>query len=407
MDNSKRAYLHKRVKSGKIQLMATVISYIKLAAKMTGRFFTSADIFLLVMSVISSIYGIILISSATNALDSSGYVAQQINALVFGILLFVLFTYIDIDIIAEKSWLLYIFSMLFIFSLFFWGQGDDEHGNNNWLRFWGFGIQPSEVVKVTFVIITAKMLVNYKEKKTLNSVVSLFQILFMFGSIFALLIWVSSDLGSALIFVFMLIIMLFVAGVKLRWFVIGGAAVAAASPLLWRFLEPYQQERIAAVFFPEIYDPDRQDALWQANQSVRAITSGGFEGQGLGNGRLTQSGFIPAQHTDFIFSVAGEELGFIGALLVIALLVTVIVRCFYVGVRSNNTLGLLVCVGMAAKLMAQMIENIGMCLGLLPVVGITLPFFSYGGSSLVTSFAAMGIVSGVKMRPKPIRFRNL
>jgi len=387
--------------------MATVISFVKLAAKTTLRFFQSADVFLLVISLISAIYGIILISSATNSMDSSGFVSQQVGALFFGIALFVLFSYMDIDIIADKSLLLYIFSILFVMTLLFWGEGDDEHGNNNWLRFWGFGVQPSEIVKVTYAIIIAKMLVNYKEKKTLNSVVSLIQIVFVFGSIFGLIIWVSGDLGSAIIFLFMLIVMLFVAGIKLRWFIIGGAATAAASPFLWSMLETYQQVRIAAVFFPEIYDPDRQDALWQANQSVRAITGGGFTGQGLGNGRLTQSGFIFAQHTDFIFSVAGEELGFVGALVVIALLVTIIVRCFYVGVRSNNTLGLLVCVGLAAKFIAQTFENIGMCLGLLPVVGITLPFFSYGGSSLVTCFAAMGIVSGVKMRPKPIRFRNL
>jgi rod shape determining protein RodA len=147
--------------------------------------------------------------------------------------------------------------------------------------------------------------------------------------------------------------------------------------------------------------------LWQAHQSVRAITGGGFTGQGLGNGRLTQSRGIPEQHTDFIFSAAGEELGFLGCLLIIALLVAIITRCFYIGVKSNNPLGLLVCTGLAAKLIAQAFENIGMCLGLLPVIGITLPFFSYGGSSLVTCFAAMGIVSGIKMRPKPIRFRNL
>jgi len=122
---------------------------------------------------------------------------------------------------------------------------------------------------------------------------------------------------------------------------------------------------------------------------------------------LTQSGGIPAQHTDFIFSAAGEELGFVGCMAILILLVAIIIRCVYVGVKSNNALGMLVCVGVAAMLITQTIENVGMALGFMPVIGITLPFFSYGGSSLVTCFVAMGIVSGIKIRPKPIRFRTL
>jgi rod shape determining protein RodA len=374
----------------------------------TLRFLREADLVLLVLSIFSSVYGVILISSATANFGTEGReVYVQIGALLLGIALFVLFSYIDIDIIADKSWLLYIFSMLFIFTLYFWGEGEQDWGNRAWLRFLGIGVQPAEVVKVTFAIIIAKMIVNYKERKSLNSIISLMQILFVFGSIFVLIIWVSADLGSAIIFVFMLATMLFVGGVKLRWFALGAAILAALSPLLWNLMEPYQQNRIRAPFFPDVYDPDRQGVLWQAHQSVRAITGGRWTGQGLGNGRFTQAGFIPEQHTDFVFSVAGEELGFLGCMLIIVLLVAIIVRCFYIGVKSNNPLGLIVCTGLAAKLIAQTFENIGMCLGLLPVIGITLPFFSYGGSSLVTCFAAMGIVSGIKMRPKPIRFRNL
>jgi len=218
-----------------------------------------------------------------------------------------------------------------------------------------------------------------------------------------------SDLGSALVFAFIILLMLYIGDLKLRWFIIGAAVIAALSPLLWNMLEEYQQLRIIAPYFPEEYDPTKQGILWQANQSSIAIGSGGFYGQGLGQGRITQATRlrIPEQHTDFIFSVAGEELGLIGCMLIIILLSVIIVRCFQIGVRSNNPLGLLVCTGVAAKFIVQTFENIGMCLELLPVIGITLPFFSYGGSSLVTCFAALGIVSGVKMRPKPIRFRNI
>jgi len=122
---------------------------------------------------------------------------------------------------------------------------------------------------------------------------------------------------------------------------------------------------------------------------------------------MTQRGLIPAQHTDFIFSAVGEEFGFVGCMIVVILLVVIIIRCIYVGVKSNNSLGMLVCVGLASMFIIQMVENIGMCLALLPVIGITLPFFSYGGSSIVTCFAALGIVSGIKMRPKTARFRTL
>ena len=374
------------------------------------RFFREADIFLFLISLISTIYGIILISSILiNSKTGNGVLYVQIGALGIGVVLFILFSYIDIDIIADKSVFLMVFSVLFIGTLFFWGVGTEETGNKAWLRFSGIGIQPAEVVKVTFIIIVAKMMANYRERKSLNSILSLLQILIVFGVLFGLIVFISADLGSALVYVFILITMLFIGGVKLRWFALSAAIIAAASPLLWfNFMNENQRSRVLAPFFPEMLDPKTlEEIMWQAQQSVNAISSGGFLGQGLGNGRLTQRHRIFGQHTDFIFSAAGEELGFVGCILIVLLLVIIIARCIYVGIKSNNSLGLLVCTGIAAMLIVQTFENIGMCLAVLPVVGITLPFFSYGGSSIVTCFAAMGIVSGIKMRPKPLRFRTM
>ena len=373
------------------------------------RFFREADIFLLVISLVSAIYGILLITSVTKNLPSGGSeVNVQIGALVIGLILFVLFSYIDIDIIADKSWFLFVFSLLFISTLFFWGMGSEEVGNRAWLRFFGIGIQPAEVVKITFIIIIAKMITNHKERKSLNNTVSILQMFLVFAAIFGLIILVSADLGSALVYVFIMATMLFVGGLKLRWFAGVITILAAVSPLIWfRFLTQGQRNRIQAPFMPDVVDPDRLNVLWQPDMSVSAISSGGFRGQGLGKGRMTQAGLIPEQRTDFIFSAAGEELGFIGCMFIVLLLLAVIIRCVYIGIKSNNTLGFLVCAGIAAMFISQMLENIGMCLGILPVIGITLPFFSYGGSSLVTSLAAMGIVSGIKMRPKPVRFRSL
>ena len=369
------------------------------------RFLNEADILLLVFGLVSSVYGIILIASVLKRTGGTELLIQ-IGALVIGVVLFVLFSYIDIDIIADKYGFLLVFSLLFLLTLQFWGVGQSEVGNRAWLRFFNIGIQPSEIVKVTFTIIIARMIVNYRERKTLNSFVSLIQILLVFAAVFAMIVYVSMDLGSALVYLFILAAMLFIGGVKLRWFALGIAVIAAASPLIWNSLADYQKNRVLAPFIPDQIDPDRQGVLWQSSQSVRAISSGGFTGQGLGNGRMTQTGLVPAQKTDFIFSAAGEELGFIGCMIIVILLVAIIARCIYIGVKSNNLLGLLVCTGIAAMFIAQSIENIGMCLGLFPVIGITLPFFSYGGSSLVTGFASLGIVSGIKMRPKSAKFRT-
>ena len=374
------------------------------------RFLREADILLLSLSLVSAIFGVILISSVVHNLEPRGNeIPVQIGAMVIGFILFVLFSYVDIDIIADKSAFLLVFSALFIMTLYFWGVGLEETGNKAWLRFFGIGIQPAEIVKVTFIIIVGKMIANHKERKTLNSIMPLLQILFVFALLFGLIVGISADLGSALVYVFILAIMLFVGGVKLRWFALAAVIIGAASPLIIsNFLTEKQINRIRAPFVPEeSIDPGRRDVLWQADQSVNAIKSGGFRGQGLRNGRMTQAGLIPGQKTDFIFSAAGEEFGFIGCILIVALLIAIIIRCVYIGIKSNNSLGLLVCTGIAGMFMSQMFENIGMCLGLLPVIGITLPFYSYGGSSIVTCFAAVGIVSGVKMRPKPARFTTL
>ena len=195
--------------------------------------------------------------------------------------------------------------------------------------------------------------------------------------------------------------MIFIAGLSFKWIGAGLLAVTGVSPILWRFfLSNNQKNRILAPYIDSI-DPTGTGVMWQANQSKIAIASGKLFGQGLFNGAQTQSGAVPQQHTDFIFSVAGEELGLIGCLIIILLLILIICRCIYVGIKANDTQNGLICIGIAAMLIFQTFENIGMCIGLTPVIGLTLPFFSYGGSSILTLYAAMGIVSGIKMRPKP------
>jgi len=376
-----------------------------------GRFFRDADIILLALSLVCTILGILLINSIVRNFETGNELQVQIGALVIGLVLFVLFSYVDIDIIADKSIFLMIFSVGLISTLFIWGEGD-ELGNRAWLRFFGIGIQPAEVIKIPFIIIIAKMIATFKERRKLNNFLSLLQIFLVFGTLFGLILWVSDDLGSGLVYVFIIAVMLFIGGVKLRWFLLAAAVVAAVFPFIWEnFLSSVQRARILtpfAQFFPgELSPADYERFTWQVNRSLSAISSGGFFGVGIGNGNYTQrSGAIFAHHTDFIFAAVGEELGFFGGVFVVLLLVMIIIRCVYVGAKSNNSLGMLVCTGVAAMLIAHTIINIGMSIGIMPVIGITLPFFSYGGSAIVTCMAAMGIVSGVKMRPKPMRFRS-
>lgn len=369
-------------------------------------YFKKADILLLILCCVSTVYGIILIYSATKSEGASGYVTVQTASLIIGVFLFVIFSIIDIEIIADKWMILLGFSVLLICLLIPFGKGDSL-GNRSWLRFGGIGIQPAEVVKVTFTIMLAKQIHHLKEYKDLNSFFSISQLAVHFIFIFGLIMVVSNDLGNALVYMFIFIVMLYAGDIKLRWFVLAGAIGGSIIPLVWKFfLGEYQRNRILAPYVESI-DPTHMSTRWQSYRSKVAIASGQLTGQGLGQGTLTQSDSIPEQHTDFIFSVAGEELGLIGCLLIIVLLTLIIVRCIYVGTKSRNKLSSLYCMGIAAMLIFQTLINIGMCVELTPVIGITLPFFSSGGSSIITLFAAMGIICGIKIRSAPPRRRPL
>jgi len=356
--------------------------------------------------MICSIYGIVVVSSATLTYENSqNYVLIQSVAMFLGLIMYILFTIIDIDIISDKWPLLLAFSVGFMLLLIPFGVEGDT-GNKGWLRFLGIGIQPSEVVKVVFIILMAKHICYLKEYKNLNSFFSASQLAVHFAFFFGLIIAVSSDLGSAVVFFVIFLVMLFVAGLKLYWFLIGFAGIAAMLPFVWTFfLRDYQKERILLPYDPSI-DPDGFGIRWQSNQSKLALASGQLEGVGLGNGTQSQSDALVGKHTDFIFSVIGEELGMIGCCIALLLLLLVVLRCVYIGLKSGSTMGMLVCFGVAAAIMFQTFENIGMCIGITPIIGITLPFFSYGGSSMLSMYAAVGLVSGIKYMPKPEQFRR-
>ncbi len=379
-----------------------VLRYMRRAFLAAANYLSKADFILLSLIVICTIFGTVIISSATKSFHTNQYVYIQVSALFLGIIAFVVFSLIDLDLIADRWPYVFAFNILFLFTLVIWGV-EGGTGNRAWLRFGAIGIQPAEVVKITFTILLSKQLA-FLGSYNLNAPMSIVQLAGHFAVMFGVIILVSGDLGSALVYLVIFIIMLFVAGVRLRWFGLGIALFGGLSPIVWnRFLGEYQKQRILAPYFPKLVDPSGLGVTWQTNQSKIALASGGFMGQGLYQGVQSQTGSLPSKHADFIFAVAGEELGLVGCLIIILLLTAVILRCIYVGLKCNNFKGMLVCMGFAGMLIFQAFENIGMCIGLTPVVGLTLPFFSYGGSSIMTLFASMGVVSGIWTRRNPGR----
>lgn len=360
--------------------------------------------FLLAVCVLTTIIGIIAIRSATMSYHSSKFIIVQTFSLFLGIGAYIIFTVIDADLIADKWVYLCVFNALIILALIPFGH-DDGTGNKAWIRFFGIGVQPSEIAKVIFIVLMSKHMAYLKEKRQLNELKGVAHLALHWFLLFALVVVITSDLGSALILFAIFLVMLIAAGVAWYWLGLAAAAMAALLPFAWNFiLHDYQKQRIIAPYAPDVVDPAGNGITWQTNQSKAALASGRLTGVGYGQGIKTQSGSLPAKHTDCIFASIGEEMGMIVCLLIIVLLLIIIIRCCVVGVKSGSTFGMLICFGVAAALAFQTFINIGMCIGITPVIGITLPFISYGGSSVVTLFAAVGLVSGVKYRPKPQHF---
>ena len=361
-------------------------------------FFRKGDLVLLLLLLITSAFGVIIISSAANWLGNVRYIIIQVAAIVMGIFAYMIVSSIDADFMSEHRLLLIAFNTLLILMLVPFGT-DNGSGNRSWLNFpfLPVDIQPAEICKITFVVIMASTLASHQTK--VSSFRSVLHLCFQVGAVAGLNFVVSGDAGVSLIFVFMFIGIAFAGGVSLLWFALAGGGILAVWPIIWNVvMDEYQRKRIQVLYDPTI-DPDGIDERYHAVRSLRSLTGGGWSGQGLYQGIRTQNGELPAQRTDFIFSVIGEELGFLGCIFVLALEVAIIARCIYVGTKSPDYLRRMICFGAASALIFQVCSNVGMCLGVTPVIGLTLPFVSYGGSSIVTLFAMLGLVSGVHARP--------
>ncbi len=361
--------------------------------------FRKGDIVLLALCMLTTAFGCVIIASATNWMGAARFVIIQLIAAAIGIFLFVMISSIDLDFIMEHRTALFVFSIgLLLLLLPF---GDWRGGNRSWLDFpfLPIDIQPAEICKITYVLIMASVMTSHQQR--ISSIRSVMHMVFHLLALVGLNVVISKDAGVSLIFVFIFIGMAFAGGVSLVWFALAGGAITAAFPLLWKFFfDDYQKTRIMILFDPSI------DALaigprYHTNQNLLSLTSGGLTGQGLFNGARTRIGALTAQHTDYIFASIGEELGFLGCLAIIVLEFAIIARCIYVGTRSSDFSRRLVCFGSASALIFQVTSNLGMCLGFTPVIGLTLPFVSYGGSSILTCYAMLGLVSGVYARPTP------
>lgn len=364
-------------------------------------FFRKGDMVLLLLCLVTNAFGCLIIASATNAEGTLRYVIIQIVAACLGVLMYAVTSSIDAEFFSEHRTAMVIFNTFLLLLLIPFGT-DNGTGNKSWLDFpfLPVNIQPAEICKITYILIMASVMASHQNRP--SHPMSVIHIIVHLGILVGLNMLLSRDMGVSLIFVFIFIGMAFAGGVSLIWFLAAGGAIALLwTPFYEHVLDGYQRNRIDVLFRPDM-DPTGIGARYHTVRSLKSLTGGGLTGQGLFQGTRTQTfEALYAQHTDFIFSAIGEELGYLGCALVLLMLALIIARCIWVGTKSQDYMRRLICFGAASALIFQVLCNVSMCIGVAPVIGLTLPFISYGGSSLVSLYAMLGLVSGVHARPAP------
>ncbi len=354
------------------------------------------DLSLSIYTLIAVIWGIIMIASASAS--PVKHVAVQTVASILGFVGIFMIIIWDYEYLAGISKFLYLGSVFLLIIVLIPGIGSVANGARSWFRIGSlFSIQPAEIAKL-FFIITFSNLLSAKEDlidEPMNIIAFLLHLAIPIG-----LILLQPDMGTACVFFFIFFVLLFVAGISWKYILGALGALVPVVPIVWAFvLKDYQKLRIINLFHPE---NDPSGSGYHVVQSKITIGSGQLTGTGLFNGASQYNNFLPERHTDFIFSVICEELGLIGGILCIALLIAIIVRCIQIGLNSKNSLGKYICLGVASMFTFHVFENIGMCIGIMPVTGIPLPFFTYGGSSILTNLVAIGLVLNVDYRSKQV-----
>ena len=380
-------------------------------ARSLKEFFQKGDVVLLGLCLLASAAGLVLVYSATRydqALWS--YFSRQALFIAMGVVAYVVVTFVDVEFLLEKWWKVFLLLGLVVILLIQPFGRADNTGNKSWVFLPGipFGFQPGEIAKLAFIVVLGWLL-NHERANGGSRLGAIVKYLLLTCTYAGLLAVLSGDFGMVLVYLFLFVIMAWMGGVNKWWFIGVGGGLTAMVVLLWQFILPridriwndYRILRFRVVFD---HDLDPLGVGWHQSRSLLAIGSGQLTGMGYLNGKQTQSALstnLPARHTDFIFAVCGEEFGLIGCCVLLAILLAIILRCVWVSRRAKSHMSAYIAMGFAGMLMVQTVLNVGMNLYLTPVVGLTLPFLSYGGSSTLTLFVAMGIVSGIKMRPLP------
>lgn len=361
-----------------------------------GDFFSGLDYTSVITAMIASAYGLLLVYSATHyVLDAetkiAGSVLTMLVSIAGGVIIALALSVINYEVISKLWPIVGVACILLMIVTYFFGTSAPGRDTaRSWLNLGFFTLQSSEIMKVGFIISFSYHLDLVKDN--INKIKVIIPLV-IHGAIPLGLCILTGDAGSALIFLMMFIGMLFFARIHLGYFAAGICAIIVGFIAAWKLkiIDGIQRQRIEALFFPESY----KDVLYQQTNGKIALGSGGMFGQGFLQGKMTQSGAVPVNESDMILTVAGEELGFVGAAAVLLLLAVLIIRVGRIGLKARDNVGYLMCMGVAVMLFAQVIINIGMELSLLPCIGITLPLFSAGGSSSLSVYLAMGIVLSV------------
>jgi len=363
---------------------------------MDRRIWRNFDFVLLGATVALIVYGEAMIYSATiNTPGLEGLVVRQAVYAALGLVLMLMVTAIDYRFLSNLQKLIYAVTLGLLGVVFFIGQA--LHGAQRWISLGLFSLQPSELSKVLVILVLAQFFARREEQIGRLSTVLLSLVLM---APFVVLVYLQPDLGTAIVMLVIWGAMAFAAGVKLRHLGLLGMAAVLAVPFVWLHLKDYMRRRLLLFINPSL-DPA---AKYNIDQALISIGSGGWLGKGFAHGSQSQLHFLRVRHTDFIFSVIGEELGLAGALVLFILLGIVMFRILRAAEMARDTFGRLICSGVAAVFFFQSTVSIGMNLNLLPVTGVTLPFISSGGSSLVTFLIAEGLVQSVLLRHRPIEF---
>ena len=326
-------------------------------------------------------------------------VIVQTASYILGAIFVVIIANMDYSVFADIEKKLYIGSVAFLLTVYLPFIGLEQFGARSWINLGFTTIQPSEFVKLSFILLFANYLSKHQNK--LNTFKDVMKAL-LYCAPFMLIV-VKDDLGSALVFGVIWVVMIFYAGIDGRLFGRCALGVALMIPIAYKVMDEYQRQRIDAFLHPDNLSIAANYQIWQ---SKTAIGSGGFFGKGLFHGTQKQLEFLPVRNSDFVFSVIVEELGFVGGAVLIGLFAWLLYSISKVAARCRDMTGKLIVIGVLAMFMFQIFENIGMTMSVMPATGITLPFISYGGSSILSNMMAIGLVCSVAIQNRGIRFEK-